>query len=190
MPNAFLSRDVVHAWSEQIGEDSASHQTALQRLLKDQRRLTRWLEENAESLQGGTGGVGIYLFGVVARMFDLAGGRLKAATWAQVREAEARVGKLAPSLLPLDDGLLERARALPRAQPHILDEALMALFLAQEVAPEQEQYAKTEAFKLYLLMWVATEVMDENWTPPKGFQGLSSYEYVHIEPKKRDAEAV
>ena len=36
-------------------------------------------------------------------------------------------------------------------------------------------------------MWVATEVLDSNWTPPNDFAGEDGYTYVHIEPKKPEA---
>lgn len=189
MPNPFIPRDRVHAWSEAIGSDAGDHQSALTRLLRDQRRITRFVEENTESMGPATGQVAVYMIGVIVRMFDLAGGRLRAATWAQVREAEARVGAQVDALLPLDDGLLERARSVPRAQPHILDEALMSLFV-REAEEEEEDIDEGEALKIYLLMWVATEVLDGNWKPSRAFEGEETYTYVHIEPTKPEvAEA-
>lgn len=182
MPNPYLPRQQVHEWSDAIGNDPEN--PALQRLLKQQRRLSRWIEENAENLSGPTAGVALYLVGVVARIFDLAGGRLKAATWEQVREAEKRVLAAVDELLPLDDSLPERARAISwRAQPHILDEALMALFERPKQLEEEQELDLGETLKVYLIMWVATEVLDQNWQPPKGFQGETEYRYVHIEPE-------
>ena len=174
MPNAFIPRDQVHAWSEAIGENPEEHQTALTRLLKDQRRLTRFIEENAENLEGWTAGVATYLTGVIVRMFDLAGGRLRSATWAQIREAEARVGASVAGLMPLDETLPERAHTGDRAQPHILDEALMALF--HRFTKERDEDAEAqpgelnvqEAVKTYLMLAVVTEVLDANWKPVPG----------------------
>jgi hypothetical protein len=183
MPNAAIARATVHDWSESIGNDPASQQAALSRLLKEQRRLGRFIEENRASMQGGTGGIATYLVGVVIRMFDLAGGRLRAATWEQVREASARVGAAVPELLPVDAKFAERVRAVSwRAQPHILDEALMALF-GRPRAEDEADLADAEKAKIFFLLWVATEVLDANWSPPASFQGESSYSYVHIEPK-------
>ena len=123
---------------------------------------------------------------VPGNLFDLSGGQLRSATWAQVRAAEARVQAAVPEVLPLDDGLPERARAIAwRAQPHILDEALMALFERQAKEGE-EDLDKVEAFKVYMLMWVATEALAENWKSPKGFEGDDTYTYVHIEPNDDD----
>lgn len=183
MPNPFLPREQVHAWSDEIGAQTPEHQTALNRLIKEQRRLTRFLEENQENLPPATAGVTVYLFGVLARMYDLAGGRLRSATWDQVREASRRVGAVAGDLLPADEGFAERVRQVPwRAQPHILDEALMALFERQEVGEGEVDLDRGEAAKVFFLMWVANEVLDENWKPPRGFRGETTYRHVPIEP--------
>jgi len=185
MPNPFIPRLTVHDWSEKIGEDPAEHQAALTRLLKDQRRLSKFIEENRESLEPATSGVAVYLVGVIARMFDLAGGRLRGATWEQVRDVSARVGAEVEALLPADAGFAERARGVSwRAQPHILDEALMALF-QRESAEGEADLTDAEKVKVYLLLWVATEVLDSNWKVPSGFAGESTYTYVPLEPKKR-----
>jgi len=183
MGNAYISRQDVHAWSDQIAEQAEQHQSAIMRLLKNQRRLTRFIEENAASMHPATAGISQYMVGVVTRIFDLAGGKLRGATWEQVRAAQHKVMGSVEALLPLDDGFADRARAQDRAQPHILDEALMALF-DTETSDEEEEVEPAELFKIYLLMWVATEVLDGNWTAPKGFDGPDEYTYVHIEPKK------
>jgi len=184
MPNAYLPRTWVHQTSEMVGQTAADQQAALQRLLKEQRRLTRWLEENAENFKGPSTGVAMYLFGAVARIFDLTGGKLRKATWEQVRDAEQRVGRVIGSLLPFDDKFPERVREVPwRAQPHLLDEALMTLFMN---APGEEEVAldRTEAGKIFAMMWVAIEVMDENWQPGSAIPLESSYVYHHIEPTR------
>jgi hypothetical protein len=190
MPNAYIPRETVHAWSETIGDAPEAHQTALTRLLKDQRRLTRFIEENAENLQPATAGVSIYLTGVIVRMFDLAGGRLRNATWAQIREAEAKVNAAIEGLLPFDEGFPERARQTHRAQAHILDEALLALFERDkdEEREEEAELDTIETIKVYLVLWVVTEVLDMNWKPAKDFEGMADYEYVHIEKTKKDKD--
>lgn len=192
MPNALIPRPTVHDWSESIGEAPQDHQTALTRLLRDQRRLTRFIEENAENMHPSTAGVSIYLTGVIVRMFDLAGGRLKSATWAQIREAEAKVNGSLAALMPFDEGFAERARGVHRSQAHILDEAIYALFQRDRDAEEDDEadLDTMETIKVYLMLWVVTEVLDMNWKPAKAFEGLSDYEYVHIEPPaKEEAEA-
>ncbi len=185
MANAHIPRAQVHEWSERIGDDPEAHQAALTRLLKGQRRISKFVEENAQSMQPQTGGVALYLIGVILRMFDLGGGRLRSATWEQVRNAEQRIGGHVGNILPLGDGFLERARSVPRAQAHILDEALLSLFMRAK-ADEEEDLDEGEAFKVYCLMWVATEALDANWRPAKDFAGEVDYAYVHIEPTPRD----
>lgn len=183
MANPYIPRATIHAWSEAIGAAPAQHQTALTRLLREQRRLGKFIEENRASMHPATGHVAMYLVGVVVRMFDLAGGRLSGATWEQVRAASARVQAAVPELLPLDDGFPERVRKVEwRAQPHILDEALMALF-EREKKEDETDLASEEAAKAFFLLWVATEVLDQNWLPPKSFQGETTYTYVKIDPK-------
>lgn len=190
MPNAYIPRETVHAWSETIGDAPEAHQTALTRLLKDQRRLTRFIEENAENMQPATAGVSIYLTGVIVRMFDLAGGRLRSATWAQIREAEAKVNGALESLMPFDDGFAARAITTHRAQAHILDEAIYALFERDRDAEEDEEanLDTMETIKTYLMLWVVTEVLDANWKPGKDFEGEADYVHVHIEQPKKDGE--
>jgi len=187
MSNAFIPRDTVHNWSEDIGNEIGEHQAALTRLLKNQRRLTRFIERNQQHLAPGVSGVSVYLTGVVVRMFDLAGGRLKAATWDDIHRAEAKVKGQVRGLLPVDDGFADRFRAADRAQPHILDEAFMALFEADRENDEVE-VDDTESLKMLLMLWVIVEVLDANWTPAKGFEGESDYTYVHIDPPKPQAE--
>lgn len=181
MPNPFIPRARVHAWSEEIGAAPESNQAPITRLLKDQRRLSKFVEENAKGMSTGvTGGVAVYLIGVILRMFDLAGGRMRNVTWEDVRAAEKRVQGMVDQLLPVDDGLVARARAVPRSQPHILDEALYALF-EREVKDEEAAVDDTESLKIYLLLWVATEALDANWTPPKGFEGEAEYTFTPVE---------
>lgn len=187
MSNAFIPRVTVHEWSERIAADAESHQSALQRLLKSQRRLTRFIETERESLDGMTAGVCVYMTSVIARMFDLAGGSLRNATWEQVHAATAKVSAAVDALLPLDDGFVARFHAVDRAQPHILDEAAMVLF---ERAPEEGEQAALDpkaSLKVLLISWVVTEVLDANWRPPSGFSGESSYSHVAIDPADHGA---
>jgi hypothetical protein len=182
MPNAYIPRLQVHAWSDAIGLQPPTEQAALTRLLKQQRRLTRWIEENGENLTPITANVGVYLFGVLARIFDLGGGRLRAVTWEQIRDAERRVGAAVAELMPADDGFPARARAVAwRAQPHVLDEALYALFERPRKGDEEQDLDLAESVKVYLMMWVATEALDASWTPPAGFAGETSYAFTPIE---------
>jgi hypothetical protein len=181
MANAFVPRDVVHQWSEMIGANPHEQQAPLNRMLHDQRRLARFVDENKASMAPGTAQITTYLVGVVARMFDLAGGQMKSASWDQMRAVEKRIQGLVPQLLPVDAGFPARARAVPRAQPHMLDEAIMALFERPKREGEPDLH-EVEKVKCYLTLWVCTEVLDENWRPAKSFKGEGTYTYVPIVP--------
>ena len=192
MSKSFFPRDVVHQWSDEIGDNPEGHRVALQRLLREQRRLAKFVQENAANLGPTTGGVGLYLLGVIARMYDMAGGRLKSPSWGQIRAAEKRISEVVPQLMPVDDEFPDRLRTVEwRAQPHILDEAIMSLFDRddEELGEEEEPLDTVECVKLLFLVWVAIEVLDVNWKSPKGFVGETKYEYVDID-RKKDEEAV
>ena len=183
MANPLIPRAQVHAWSKHIAENLPQHHPSMQRLLKSQRRLTRFIEENQASMKPGTVPVSVYMCGVIIRMFDLAGGELRSATWEEVREAQRRVAGWVDAMLPLDDGLVDRFHGVAgRAQAHILDEAAMAMLQSQR-GENEEPIDRAEALKILLLCCVITEVLDGNWRPSRDFQGDSSYEYVHIEPR-------
>ena len=183
MPKPYLTRENVHAWSEEIGENAENNQATLTRLLRDQRRLSKFADENAESLSPVSAGVVMYLTSVIVALFDRSG-RLRNATWAQIREASARVGGAVDGLLPIDDDFPGRVREVSwRAQPHILDEALMALFERDEKSEKEEELAPDESLKIFLLLWVFTEALDVNWKPGKGIELTDAYTYVHIDPK-------
>ena len=166
MSKSFFPRDEVHQWSDEIGDNPEGHRVALQRLLRNQRRIAKFIQENAKNLGPRTGSVGVYLLGVIARMFDMAGGRLKSPSWAQIRAAEKRIAAVVPQLMPVDDDFPVRLRAVEwRAQPHILDEAIMSLFDRDEddLDEEEQPLDTVECVKLLFLLWVAIEVLDENW---------------------------
>jgi len=176
-----IPRALVHEWSETIGAQASTEQSNLTRIMKDNRRLSRFVEENFESLDEATRSVAMYLVGVVARIYEKAGGRMRIATWDQLRAATAKVEGQIGALLPLDDGFVARCHALTdRAQPHIVDEAVYALF-ERPSRPDEAQTPATERLKLLLLMWVANEVCAVNWTPPATFKGEASYTHTPVE---------
>lgn len=171
--NPFLHRAWVHEHSEALGSQPNDSRVAVQRLLKDNRRLAKFVQQNAAQFDGPNASVCQWLVGVVACLFERAGGRMRAATWEQINAASDRVAARVPALLPLDEDFQGRARAADRRQPHVLDEALWALFEREE--EQQITLAPPEAAKIYLMMWVITEVLDENWTPPPDFTGDTTY---------------
>ncbi|MFT4624381.1 MAG: hypothetical protein ACI8PZ_003040 [Myxococcota bacterium] len=186
--NAYIARVQVHDWSEDIGSHPVEHKTAIVRVVRTQRKLLAFVKQNSESIAAGSSGLPERLLGFVARLFDLAGGKLRAPSWDQVRAAQDRVTAELDALLPADGGVPERVRAVEwRAQPHVLDELLTALF--DERVPLDRRFEPAEALKLFLLMWVCVEVMDSNWRPRSSFQGEPVYRYVDIAPTTSLADA-
>ena len=64
----------------------------------------------------------------------------------------------------------------------------MALFERGARSEEEANLSTEESVKVFLLMWVVTEVLDANWRPPKSFSGETDYTYVHIEPEEAEAD--
>lgn len=182
MSNPYMPRELVHLWSEEIGKNPLPHNAAFQRLLREQRRIARFIEENAGAMDGYTPQVTTYLIGVVLRFFDLAGGRMRKATWEQVRAASKKVQAELINILPADEDFPARVRQVEwRAQPHILDEALLALFERAEKGENEADIDHQQSLLIFALLWTATEVLDQNWTPPKDFAGLDTYEFTPVE---------
>ena len=52
-----------------------------------------------------------------------------------------------------------------RSQPHVLDEALYALF-ERDTKDGEAAMDPEECGKVYLLLWVAVEALARSWSPP------------------------
>ena len=184
MANAFIPRSDVHKWSEDIGNNYEAHQTSLNRLVKNQRRLSRFIERNAAEINPQIGSTTLYLISVVIRIFDLAGGQLRTVSWAQVNEAASKVSAVADQLFPVDDGFADRLRKIKwRAQPHILDEAVRALIdrPASDDDDEESQLEPKDAGTIFFMMWVAIEALDVAWRPAASFKGESKYKHLDVD---------
>ena len=116
-----------------------------------------------------------YLVAVAIRTLE-SEGRLRAPSRHDLTAAEDRVRPVVSDALPLQTGATDAARAVPRAQPHLLDEALDALFEwpGPSVADDDEKV------RVYLVLWVLVEALDACWTPPARFVGDASYVRVHV----------
>ncbi|MEN0066673.1 MAG: hypothetical protein AAGA48_31360 [Myxococcota bacterium] len=183
MPNPLIDRVSIHEWVDHIAENSGSHKTAITRLVRSQRKLAKYVDTQAQTISAGQRHTAIYLLGVVLRIFDLAGGKLKRIAVPQVVDAEGRVKPHVAAIMPPDEGLAERVRSIEgRAQPHLLDEMLMDLWNTPDTEP-------VELLKLFLLLWIVVEVVDEHWVPPNDFSGPDVYAYVPIAPTPPDTSA-
>ena len=169
--NPPIPKERVSAWSQDIGASPIRHKPAMLRIMRKQRKLLKWAIQNGRPIQLGSSGLPERMLGLIARLFDLCGGRLKPATLPQIEACQQRIMGSLDALMPPDAGFPDRVRAIPwRAQPHILDEILDTLF--HHEADEVPQFDPTEAFKLSLLLWICVEVLDDNWQPPSSFSGV------------------
>jgi len=170
MANPAIPRDDVHRWSEEAGEAGELFRGTATRLLRSQKRLLSFYNKNLPATDGQTGQVATYLMAVVVRIFDCAGGSTKKVSGKQIELAASKVNQHVEGLLPFDEGFPERVRAVEdRAQPHILDEALWALFERDNKKENEVDVESREAGLIFLMLWVATEALDLAWNPPKGF---------------------
>jgi hypothetical protein len=111
--------------------------------------------------------VGLYMLSVSLRIFEQVGGRLDKVNGSDLTEATAKIQAKADSLLPGDDGFVGRARAIEwRAQPHLLDEILWALFEREDKNEGEVDLEPDKAALVYLMLWAAVESLDANWRAP------------------------
>ncbi len=170
MSNAAIPRETVHRFAEACSDDPLNHQSTALRLLKDQRRLSRWFEQNAATIGAVPVQVASYMLSVTLRIFELSGGRLSRVTTDDLDRATVRVQARTDALLPADKGFGARAKTVEdRAQPHILDEILWALYEREdkEKRPGEADMDPADSALAYLLLWTAVEALDANWQPPK-----------------------
>lgn len=174
MANPHLSREDVHRWSEEASDAGELFRGTATRLLREQKRLLNFYNANLPAMDPATGQVSVYLLSVVVRIFEQAGGRLRKVSGKQIDAAAAKIQGHVDAVAPFDEGFPERVRQIEdRAQPHILDEALWALFERDEKTKEEEVDVEPgQAGLIFLMLWLATEALDEAWTPPKGFEGV------------------
>ena len=170
MPNLAISRDEVHRLAEGCSDEGDAFQSTASRLIREQRRLSRFFEQNAEPMGPMAGQVALYMLSVSIRIFELIGGRLAKVNGTDLADASARVQAAVRSaeLLPAGDDFAERAKSVGwRAQPHLLDEVLWALFERDEEKKEGEVDIEPDQSALvYIMLWVAIEALDRNWRPP------------------------
>ncbi len=168
MSNPAINRDLVHSLAEACSDDGESFQSTASRLIKGQRRLSRFFEQNVGPMGPMAAQVGLYMLSVSLRIFDQVGGRLDKVTGANLNDATGRVQAEAGSLLPANDGFVSRAKAVEwRAQPHLLDEILWALFERDEKNEGEVDLEPEKAALVYLMLWAAVESLDANWRAPE-----------------------
>ena len=165
--NPALPRAVVHAWSEDCANAGLAFQSIARRSLEDQARLARFFKANIPQMKGQAGEVSLYLLAVIVRLFER-GGKLGRVGPQEIEAATKKIQLHAKTLLPGDDGFAGRVRDVAdRAQPHILDEALHALFEREERKDNEVLIPPEQAALVFLMLWAATEALERAWTAPK-----------------------
>ncbi len=171
MPNPAIPRDDVHRIAEACAEDGEAYRGTASRLLKRQRRLLNFFKANLPALDAQTGEVSVYLFSVVVQIFEQYGGSLNKVNGRQINESAVQVQGAVDTLLPFDEGFPERVRGVSwRAQPHILDEALWALFERAGRKKDEVDVASGQAGLIFLMLWVAAEALDKAWRVPRDIE--------------------
>ena len=167
MPNPAIPRDEVHALAEACADSTDSFRNTAQRLLKNQKRLTNFIQKNMVHLEAETREVVLYMYAVTLRIFEQKGGRLKKVSGSQIDSTSARINETLSGLTPFDKSFPDRLRTVAtRAQEHLLDECLWALFEKEEKEEGEVEVDPNQAGLMFLLLWVAVETLDANWAPP------------------------
>ena len=153
---------------QDIADHPASHKLAVENVVKQYRRLGKWMKVNAEHLGAHLGVSAAYTMGVVGRVLELTGHRLGPVSDPEIEAAGAQVMEAVPGLLPLDGGLAGRLAAVPwAAEPGILQVLVEDVFAEH---PDEEGRQPPEVlFQVFVLVWVAVEVLSVAATPtPSG----------------------
>jgi hypothetical protein len=166
--NPAIPRAHVHHLSEECATLGMSFQNVARRLLEDQSRLLRFFKGNLPQMDEKAGEVSLYLLAVIVRIFQQCGGKLGRVGPKEIDYATRRIASAAPSLLPWDAGFPDRVRGIAsRAQPHVLDEALNALFEREEKQANEVDLDLEQAGRVFLMLWAATEALDAAWAAPR-----------------------
>ena len=160
-----IPRDEVHRYSEECSDMGEDFQAIAMRLTKEQKRLIKYLESQFASFDPLSGQVAMYMASVCIRVFEQSGTRLKKVNSDDIRTAEKMVRSHVSTLLPANDGFPDRAKDTDRAQPHLMDEIIWALFERDEDdLKEQEALLNPkQSVQVYLLLWVAVEALNTKW---------------------------
>ena len=168
--NPTISRDQVHFLAEQCSDAPDEFQAIATRLLKKQRRLSRFFEQNAAPLGMVPAQVALYMLSVCLRVVEQIGGRMYKVNTSHIEAATARVNDALGNIFPADEGFAERAGGwADRAQPHLLDEVLWALYERPDENAEQANLEDEQKALIYVLIWTAIEAVDMVWQAPEGW---------------------
>lgn len=166
-PGTAVGADEARRLMQDIADHPEAHKLPIGNLVKQYRRLGKWIKVNAEHLGAHVGVSAAYTMGVVARVLELTGHRLGPITDEEITATGAQVMEVVPSLLPLDDGLRARLAAVPwLAQPGILDVLIEDVF-EQGGEPAEGRKPPEVLFQVFVLVWVAVEALAMAADPPE-----------------------
>lgn len=170
MSNQPISRERVHELAEACSANPEGFQITATRLLKEQRRISSFLEENGQELGFVAGQVAMYMLSVSMRVFEGVGGRMKKVNSDDIAAAQRKVRAALPALAPFDADFGARAKQwMDRAQPHLLDEVLWALYERPDQSEVEAPLDHKQSALIYIVLWVAIEALDSKWSPPAGW---------------------
>ena len=168
MANPAISREKVHTLAEACSDEGEAFQPIATRLIKHQRRLSRFFEQNVSEMGPMASQVGLYMLSVSLRIFDQVGGRMGKVNGDDLSAATAKVQQAAGEIFPADDTFHERAKSIDwRAQPNLLDEILWALFERDDKTEGEVDLEPDKAALVYIMLWAAVEALDANWKAPE-----------------------
>ncbi|MCK6520813.1 hypothetical protein L6R49_05150 [Myxococcota bacterium] len=168
MPNPAISREDVHRIAESCSAAGEAFRASAMRIARDQRPLVNFLKSNFGQLNPHSAEVTLYMLTVSLRIFTEYGGRLNKVNASAAQAAAARISRSIDALLPFDNELPGRVRQIEwRAQPHLLDEILWALYEKQDKAEDEISLPPEQSALVFLLLWACVEAIDESWVPPR-----------------------
>lgn len=172
MANTAITREIVHSLAEACSDQGEAFQPVATRLIKHQRRLSRFFEQNVAEMGPMASQVGLYMLSVSLRVFDQVGGRMSKVNGDAINAATAKVQAAAADLFPADATFNERAKNVEwRAQPNLLDEILWALYERDDKTDGEVDLEPEKAALVYLMLWAAIEALDANWKAPDSVNG-------------------
>lgn len=168
MPNPAIPREDVHRIAESCSAAGEAFRATAARIARDQRPLVNFLKANFAQLNPHSAEATLYMLTVSLRVFMEYGGRLNKVNASSAQAAAARISREIDRILPFDGGLPARVRQLEwRAQPHLLDEILWALYEKEEKAEDEIALPADQSGLVFLLLWACVEAIDEAWIAPK-----------------------
>ena len=143
--STIIPRDEVHQHSEACADMGEAFQPVAMRLSKRQKRLMKYLEEQFASFDLTRHKLRCtYFSAFVCVCLSRVVGTCARSTHKTSVMPKRKLKPLLAQVLPAGDGFSERAKAVERGQPHLMDEVLWALF---DRAEEEQRKKKCRSIQ-------------------------------------------